>query len=198
MTPEIGAEEQPRAKDVLPVLVENHRRFLGFLKGKVGSDATAEEILQSAFVKGIEASKTIRDDESTVAWFYRVLRNAVIDHYRHKGAEERALAQFATEMPEDVNDAPEDVTGSVCTCVGELLSTLRPEDGTLIREVDVEGMAVVDAAGARNITPGNARVRLHRARQALRRRVEEACGTCATHGCLDCTCKTRSSPKHCL
>lgn len=198
MSPETEAGEQPRAKDVLPVLVENHRRFLGFLKGKVGSDATAEEILQSAFLKGIEASRTIREDESTVAWFYRVLRNAVIDHYRHKGAEERALAQFAAEMPEDVNDAPDDVTGSVCLCVGELLSTLRPEDGALIHDVDVEGKAVVNAAVDRNITPGNARVRLHRARQALRRRVEEACGTCATHGCLDCTCNAGGSAKHCL
>ena len=41
------------------------------------------EILQSAFVTGIEKQKTIQDGESVVAWFYRVLRNAVIDHYRY-------------------------------------------------------------------------------------------------------------------
>jgi RNA polymerase sigma-70 factor (ECF subfamily) len=29
---------------------------------------------------------------------------------------------------------------------------------------------------------------VHRARQALRRRLEESCGTCAEHACLDCSC----------
>jgi RNA polymerase sigma-70 factor (ECF subfamily) len=35
-------------------------------------------------------------------------------------------------------------------------------------------------------------VRLHRARQALKRELERSCGTCATHGCLDCTCGASS------
>ncbi|MDB4943652.1 MAG: DNA-directed polymerase specialized sigma subunit, sigma24-like protein [Labilithrix sp.] len=179
------------SRDVLPVLVENHRRFLGFLESKVGSRATAEEILQGAFVKSIEASRAIREEESAVAWFYRVLRNAVVDHHRHRGAEERALARFAAEMPERVEDAPDSLSGPVCACIGDLLGTLRAEDGELLRQVDVDGAAVVTAAADRHITPGAARVRLHRARQALRRRVEETCGTCATHGCRDCTCGAR-------
>lgn len=181
------SEEAP-AQDVLLLLVENHRRFLGFLKSKVGSDAVAEEILQAAFVKGVESSKSIRDEESAVAWFYRVLRNAVIDHYRHQGAEDRALAQFAAEMPEDASGADDEIIGSVCGCIRELLSTMRSEDGDLIRRVDLDDAAIVAVAAERGITAGSARVRLHRARQALRRRVEQSCGTCATHGCLNCTC----------
>jgi RNA polymerase sigma-70 factor (ECF subfamily) len=31
-------------------------------------------------------------------------------------------------------------------------------------------------------------VRLHRARQALRNNLEQACGVCTKHGCLNCTC----------
>lgn len=189
---EDAAAGDPPAQDVLPVLVANHRRFLGFLKTRVGSDATAEELLQAAFVRSIEAGDTIRNEESVVAWFYRGLRNAVIDHYRQRGAEDRALAQFANEMPENVVDAPDELRGPVCTCVRELLTTMRPDDAGLIRDVDLDGAAVVDVAAAQGITPGNARVRLHRARQALRRRVEEACGTCATHGCFDCTCASPS------
>lgn len=183
----LRSDEAP-AQDVLLLLVENHRRFLGFLRSKVGSDAIAEEILQAAFVKGVESSRSIRDEESAVAWFYRVLRNAVIDHYRHQGAEDRALSQFAAEMPEEVSCADDEITGPVCGCIRELLSTMRPEDGDLIRRVDLDDAAIVAVAAERGITAGNARVRLHRARQALRRRVEESCGTCATHGCLNCTC----------
>jgi RNA polymerase sigma-70 factor (ECF subfamily) len=37
---------------------------------------------------------------------------------------------------------------------------------------------------------------VHRARKALRRKVEQACGTCAEHGCFDCHCKTAGN-SHC-
>ena len=46
------------------------------------SRETAEDILQEAFGRALTRVDTLRDDESAVAWFYRLLRNAVIDHYR--------------------------------------------------------------------------------------------------------------------
>jgi len=49
---------------------------------------------------------------------------------------------------------------------------------------------VVDVAAELGVTPNNAAVRLHRARGALKKRLEQTCGTCTQHGCLDCTCQT--------
>jgi DNA-directed RNA polymerase specialized sigma24 family protein len=37
--------------DLLPVLLENHRAFLGYLERRVGDRALAEDILQDAFIK---------------------------------------------------------------------------------------------------------------------------------------------------
>jgi RNA polymerase sigma-70 factor (ECF subfamily) len=65
--------------DVVQRLVDNHRDFRAFLAGRVANPADAEEILQAAYAKGLEKADTIRDDEGVVAWFYRLLRNAVID-----------------------------------------------------------------------------------------------------------------------
>ena len=59
----------------------------------------------------------------------------------------------------------------------------------MLREVDLKGRRPVDVAAEQGITPNAAMVKLHRARRALRMRLEESCRTCATHGCLDCTCK---------
>src|SRR4051794_10307079 len=39
-------------------------------------------------------------DESAVAWFYRVLRNAVVDHYRRAGTSDCALAALARDLDE--------------------------------------------------------------------------------------------------
>lgn len=47
-------------------LLESRRWFLSFVQGRV---ASAEDILQSAFVKGIEKGGELRDEEKAVAWF---------------------------------------------------------------------------------------------------------------------------------
>jgi RNA polymerase sigma-70 factor (ECF subfamily) len=49
-------------------------------------------------------------------------------------------------------------------------------------------MPVKDFAAAEGISATNAGVRVFRAREALRRQVVRSCGTCAEHGCIDCTC----------
>jgi RNA polymerase sigma-70 factor (ECF subfamily) len=56
--------------------------ILKLLEPRVGNYAAAEEVLQDAFVKGLEHAGDIHDGESAVAWFYRLLRNALIDFYR--------------------------------------------------------------------------------------------------------------------
>jgi DNA-directed RNA polymerase specialized sigma24 family protein len=75
---ELGSD---RSDATLSRILAHHATFLSFLKARVESAATAEDILQSAYIKAIERGSQIRDDESTVAWFYRLLRNAVSDHY---------------------------------------------------------------------------------------------------------------------
>lgn len=167
-------------------LVESHRRFLAFLERRLPGRAAAEEVLQEAFARAVERGGAIRDGESAVAWFYRLLRNAIADHHRRRVVEGRAIEQAAREARE-ASDDPE-LRAAVCGCMATLLPELKPEYAELIRRVDLEEAPVAEVAGALGITANNAHVRLHRARQALKRRLEAACGTCATHGCLDCGC----------
>ena len=178
----------PVASDVLDVLVENHRRFLAFLERRVGSREAAEDILQDAFVRGRERADTLRDSASVIPWFYRLLRNALTDHYRRRGAEERALARVASGADEAEPGPDDSLRDEVCACVASLMETLKPEYAAVIKRVDLEGGTVAGFAREAGITPNNAAVRLHRAHEALRRRLVLSCGTCATHGCLDCRC----------
>ena len=171
---------------VVAALVENHRAFLRFLEKRVRSREAAEDILQDAFGKALGRAGSLRKSESAVAWFYRVLRNAVIDHHRRRGAADRALEAFAREL-EDPADSTE-VHREACACVARLAGTLKPEYAEALRRIDVDGVPVKEYAGALGITAGNAAVRVHRAREALRKQVVRSCGTCAEHGCVDCHC----------
>jgi len=181
----------PEAKtaEIVETLVAHHRQFLEFLTLRVGSRPVAEDLLQSAFVKGLERGGDIRDGESAVAWFYRLLRNALVDFYRRRDAEARALTRHGGEAATSVDPALEDV---VCACVHGLIPTLKAEHAAILRAVEMDGRPLAEVSGQLGITPGNAAVRLHRARQALRARLVASCGTCTEHGCLDCTCRTAS------
>lgn len=172
---------------VADVLVANHRAFLRYLERRVGSREAAEDLLQDAFVRTTARAADVLD-EALVPWFYRVLRNAVVDRVRRRGAEDRALAAFAREL-EAAESAPVEVAGEICACIGRLKDTLKPEYRDALAVVDVAGTPVKDFAAAAGLTASNAGVRLYRARAALRRQVTASCGSCAEHGCLDCSCQ---------
>jgi RNA polymerase sigma factor (sigma-70 family) len=188
---EPGAEA-PLTSDVVSALVRNHRDFLAFLQKRLGDRTLAEDILQEAFVRGLHQLETLENDESATAWFYRILRNAVVDHHRRRASADRRLEAFAAELERQV-EPDADVRGVVCQCVGELAGTLKPEYAEALRRVELEGLPVKDYAAQAGITSNNAAVRVFRAREALRRQVTRSCGTCADHGCLDCTCGSTSA-----
>lgn len=185
-------EVRPLSSDIISTLVANHREFLQFLERRVGNRAVAEDILQDAFVRGIGRAETLRNEESATAWFYRSLRNALIDHYRRGGASERALAAVAAEF--DEAQAPDvELQDAVCKCVSRLADTLKPEYAEALRRVEVDGLSVQAFAAEVGITANNAAVRLFRARKALKKQLEVSCGTCASHGCLDCNCGEKTA-----
>lgn len=188
-----SAERDPHSPDVLRMLLDNHARFLGFLERRVGSRDEAEDILQEAFVRSIGRTDSLRSPESATAWFYRVLRNALIDHHRREGTRARAFDQLAADAGEETDAPDQELEAVACACITVLVDTLKPEYGTALRRVDLDGLSVRAFAEETRITPGNAAVRLHRAREALRRQLARSCGTCMTHGCLDCRCGERGA-----
>jgi RNA polymerase sigma-70 factor (ECF subfamily) len=167
------------------VLVAQHGRFLSFLERRLGSRADAEEVLQAAYVRALERGVPEDGDEGVVAWFYRVLRNALVDGSRRRDVEHRSTERVAREL-EGAED-PE-LGETVCACMHDLLPAMKAEYAEVVRAVDLDQRALRDVARDAGITVNNATVRLHRARQALKRQLLRACGACAAHGCLDCRC----------
>jgi RNA polymerase sigma-70 factor (ECF subfamily) len=167
------------------LLVQHHRELLRYVERRVGNRALAEDILQDAFVRGLEREGEIR--ESALGWMYRLLRNAVIDHARRDAVKSARLQAFAAELASEA-EAESEWTRVACRCVVDLAASLKPEYAEALREVDVGGALVKDFAASHGISASNAGVRVFRARDALRKQVARACGTCAEHGCVDCTC----------
>jgi RNA polymerase sigma-70 factor (ECF subfamily) len=177
---------EPAAKsEVIERLVAQRHEFLAFLERRLGSRAIAEDLLQEAFTKSLSKLEQLEQEESAVAWFYRVLRNAVTDHQRRSGVAARSLDAFSRELHLAVE--PE-THAAVCQCVTSLTKNLKPEYASALQAVEVEGQLVKDFAAAEGISSNNAAVRVFRAREALKVQLKRCCGSCADDGCRDCTC----------
>ena len=186
MSAQPPADEAAETRAPVEVLVENHRAFLRFLERRLGSREAAEDVLQDAFARTAGRLDDV-PEEALVPWFYRVLRNAVVDRHRRTQAESRGLAGLARELA-DASEPPPELRAETCACVVRLATTLKPEYAEALAAVDVGGQPVKAFAESAGLTASNAGVRLFRARAALKHRLVQSCGTCADHGCLDCWC----------
>jgi RNA polymerase sigma factor (sigma-70 family) len=183
-----GAMDAADSSAPVATLLENHRAFLRYLERRVGDRQLAEDILQDAFAKVVARPEQAPTDEGVVPWFYRTLRNAAVDQFRRRGAAERAYEAFAREL--DTHEEPSaDLEAEICACVSRLATTLKPEYAEALQVIEVGGTPVKTFAEQKGLSSSNAAVRVYRAREALKKRVMESCGTCAEHGCVNCTCK---------
>ena len=183
-----------KGRETLALVLGEHARFAAFLRRRLRDEAAAEDVLQAAYASVLARDAGPRDRTRVVAWFFRVLRRALVDHLRHQGAGRRSLTgRAATVRLTEADEA--ELRSTVCACVSALLPSLRPEYADVLRRVELDGDSVADAARTLGITAGNAAVRVHRARAALAAQVRSVCGACTAHGCLRCTCAGGAASK---
>lgn len=183
--------DERKTSGIIQRLLENESAFRQFVRRRAGDEVVAEDILQQSLIRAVERHRSLRNDESAVAWFYRILRHTLADYYRSRGAEVRRNEAFLQELKvSDGHLEPplDEAKETVCTCLHRLLPGLRGNYADLITRIDLDGESPAQVAKELKISQNNLTVRLHRARQSLRTALEGACGICSTHGCLNCTC----------
>lgn len=180
----VASEGGAVCPSALAATLEGHREaFLAFLRSRLPPGDDAEDVLQKALLRAVEKAATLREAESVVPWFYRVLRRALADAYARRADDERRLSGLDEAWDEMAPEAVE-----LCKCTVGLLRSLRSDYADILRRVDVEGESLSDVARASGITANNATVRLHRARKALREAVIACCGTESPRAYVDCDC----------
>ncbi|WP_341582625.1 sigma-70 family RNA polymerase sigma factor [Marinobacter metalliresistant] len=171
------------------VMEEIHRDFLHFLTRRLGDEDEAADVLHDFYVKVLTRIGDVRETEKLRAWMRRVLETSLIDYYRaqsKKRQSEQAYHDLEAALLDD--DFKNELDFIVCTCLYKLLPTLKPEYAEILWHAELIGESRETIAAVLNISASNLRVRLHRAREALRKRLEETCGSCPIHGYLDCGC----------
>lgn len=106
----IMAEE--RKRNIVEVVSNYSKRLFGFIRGKVNTDADAEDILQDVWYQLANSTQSI---EEMSGWLFAVARNKITDRYRKKKPDLLDDYQYETEDGEfhfrevflAINDNPE-------------------------------------------------------------------------------------------
>lgn len=172
---------------MIAALAEAHDGLLQSLRRDLRSREDAEDVMQQIYVRVLERAHQVRREESVRTWLRRVLRSVLNDHLRRQRGRRRAEADFARK---DVATPPAetDDDATVCLCLYQVVPALRTEYADVLRRLDLDGEPRATVAFALGLTPNALAVRLHRAREALRRVLELTCETCPIHGYRDCGC----------
>ena len=100
------------------------------------------------------------------------------------------MAEAFAREPQTRDNPSAEMHDEICGCVKRLAETLKPEYGEALQAIEIDGVPVKEFAEKKGLSASNAGVRVFRAREALKKRVVESCGTCAEHGCVNCTCES--------
>lgn len=172
------------ARAVREAVAAQRGELLESVRRRARAGVDAEEVVQRAIERALARSDQVRDPARAAAWVGRVVRSVLLDELRRKRDVVLPVDELdlAAVEEEDVVD---------CWCVLVQAERLKPEYALILKRVVVDGLAVTDVAAELGVTPGNAMVRLHRARKALRDRLKEHCGTTSARSCSECGCGER-------
>lgn len=175
-----------RKRVIESALIESHQDMFRFLKRKLRNDADAKDVLQEFYVKALTRFDDLKDEDRLRGWLSQILRSTIADHFRARARTDKALETYAAEAALLFEDDEIDLV--ICACLYKMLPTLNPDYADLIWRADLIGEDRSIIADDLGITDNALRVKLHRARRAMRERLEQTCMTCVEHGYFQCAC----------
>jgi RNA polymerase sigma-70 factor (ECF subfamily) len=195
---ELLARLRARDERAFEALVERHYgTMLAVARTYVSSRAVAEEVVQEAWLGVLNGLDRFEGRSSLATWILRIVANIA----RTRGAREARSVPFSTLAPEGEESAvaserfrgagdgfpghwrrypanwrnvPEEVLHDRDTLhvAMEAIRELPPAQRTVITMRDVQGCDSDEVCAALDLSPGNQRVLLHRARSRVRAALE--------------------------
>ena len=155
------------------VWLELHERLLRFIRGRVGDEGLAEDILQDVFLKIHTRIDTLRDEDRLESWVWQIVRHAIADHHRaRRPLFELSEGLAALDGADDDNDAASrQLVPFISATVAGLPGPYR--EALLLTEYEgLTQQALADRAG---ISLSGAKSRVQRAREKVKTVLLECC-----------------------
>jgi RNA polymerase sigma-70 factor, ECF subfamily len=189
---DLVARARERDEFAIRALIQRHnRRLYRIARGILRDDAEAEDALQDGYLKAFSHLDSFAGDAAIGTWLCRIVMNEALGRLRQRrpmidwnsmeeaGMPGAEIIRFSTDAARPDPEralAQRQIRGLLERAIDRLPDDFRI---VLIARV-VEEMSVQETAMLLGIRPETVKTRLHRARQLLRRAIEEQVGPAVT------------------
>ena len=157
------AEKSKRPMDWEALVLRNENHMYRAALALLGNREEARDAVQDALLKYLEKRPSFENEQHERAWLLRVTVNGCKSRLRAPWRRRRVDLSAALEVAAEAPVAEE----------LEELGSLPPKDRAAIHLYYYEGYSTAEIARMEGEAEGTVRARLHRARQKLRRLLDE-------------------------
>ena len=181
-------QNQPTTLDFTQIYQEYYSRILRYLERLTGDREDARDLVQEVFLKVDQGLTKFEGRSSLSTWIYRIATNASHDRFRsasfQKGKKQTLTDEFIEENKEDANvwtgeketSADQQLEGKeMSSCINKYIYDLNEDYQKVLVLSDYEGLKNKEIASVLGITLDTVKIRIHRGRVQLKKRMEKGC-----------------------
>ena len=139
-----------------------------FIRSRVRDHTAAEDILQEVFIRIHRKLPTLRASERLEPWVWRIVRNAIADHYR------RLRPTESLPENEPTSEAEPDLP-NLTPCVRKFVEQLEPDYRQALLLTEWQGLTQNQMGKRLGLTPSGAKSRVQRARSQIKHLLLDCC-----------------------
>jgi len=156
------------------------RRYLARLAG----ESQADDLAQAVMLKVSLGLPRFRGEASLPTWIYRIATNTALDSRRRRREARDAPGATLADADEGAAIRPEAqgpsleataIREEMSACIREFVGRLPQTYRTVVLLADFEGFRNAEIADILGVSLDTVKIRLHRAREKLRRDLEAGC-----------------------
>jgi RNA polymerase sigma-70 factor (ECF subfamily) len=167
------------------VFDEFQPKILRYVSNLVG-ESDAEDVTQEIFIKVSRALADFRGESKLSTWLYRIATNVAIDRMRSPGYQNK-MSTIAEEGVDDLDDRNiwtgekipvlewQIVRKELADCLQEYIRKLPENYRIILALSEFEGLSNQEVADILGVTIGAVKIRLHRARERLKKELITNC-----------------------
>lgn len=155
--------------------VELRRALHGFIARRVSDPDTADDLTQDVLLKAHRSDTETRSVDDVAAWLYRIARNTIVDHYRHRDRHPRPGELPPEVVARELDDDADAARAQLAGCLRPMVEGLDLIYRDALTLTDLGDLSQAEAARRAGISNSAMKSRVQRARAQLRAAVAACC-----------------------
>jgi RNA polymerase sigma factor (sigma-70 family) len=167
-------EEVSRRQRFEELYADTRIGILGYLVRRVSSPSDAADLLAQTYLTVWQRMDVVPSDGTARMWLYGVARRVLANHRRHEKVERTLAHALRADLTVALTQIEASSDSPYSEMIGQSLDTLGADDREVIELSAWEQLTPTEIACVIGMSPNAVRVRLHRARNALRSELTKA------------------------